>query len=102
MNSHHVKALCCYRCNVEQPITSFYKDPGSRTGVRGICKQCQKDVRDIPGDRKDRRLSAQRERSRKRYRGNIEKMRQYQRDWRKGIKDEEVATSDRIILDVLL
>lgn len=35
-------AKTCYRCGDEKPIADFYRNPGTRDGLLGQCKACQK------------------------------------------------------------
>lgn len=42
-----MKTKVCFRCEVEQPILSFYQHPAMKDGHLGKCKSCtRKDVRD--------------------------------------------------------
>lgn len=36
------RSKICFKCNIEKPITEFYKHPAMSDGVVGKCKECNK------------------------------------------------------------
>lgn len=57
-----IRVKTCFKCNVEKPITQFYKHPGMRDGHLNKCKDCAK--KDSTSHRND----------------NLDKVREYDRE----------------------
>ena len=56
----------CNKCNNDKDISMFYKDRSQKFGIRSICKKCDDITNDLWRDNnKEKYLSRQRERSRK-------------------------------------
>lgn len=56
----------CNKCNNDKDISMFYKDRSQKFGIRSICKKCDDITTELWRDNnKEKYLSRQRERSRK-------------------------------------